>query len=264
MGRSGSMIKTKAEIAQARAAGALAADVLRMIAPHIRPGVSTDHLDRLCHDYIVDVQKAIAANIGYHGYPKTVCASVNHVVCHGIPSDQPLKDGDIVNIDVAVIKDGWFGDTSRMYYVGEPAPLARRLVETTYQAMRAGILQVRPGATLGDVGHAIQSVAQGAGYSVVREYCGHGIGKVYHDDPQVLHFGRPGEGLKLQEGMVFTIEPMVNAGKAATRELADGWTVVTRDHSLSAQWEHMVAVTADGFQVLTEWPDGLGGYPALA
>ena len=257
-------LKTAADIAMSRAAGALAADVLRMIGEHVKPGVTTEQLDKLCHDYIVDVQKAIPANIGYHGFPKTICASVNHVVCHGIPSDKALKKGDILNIDIAVIKDGWFGDTSRMYFVGEPSVLAKRLVDTTYEAMRAGILAVRPGATLGDVGYAIQQVARREGFSIVRDYCGHGIGQIYHDDPQVCHFGRPGEGVRLQEGMVFTIEPMVNVGQPGTRELADGWTVVTRDHSLSAQWEHMVAVTADGFDVLTAWPEGTGSYPALA
>ncbi|HEX7639722.1 MAG TPA: type I methionyl aminopeptidase, partial [Burkholderiaceae bacterium] len=253
----------RAQVARARAAGALAADVLRMLAPHVRPGVTTEELDRLCHEHIVGVQKAIPANVGYRGFPKTVCASVNHVVCHGIPSAQVLAEGDIVNIDVAVIKDGWYGDTSRMYFVGEPSPLARRLVDTTYEAMRAGILQVRPGATLGDVGHAIQEVARREGFSIVRDYCGHGIGQVYHDDPQVTHFGRRGEGVRLQEGMIFTVEPMVNAGGPGTRELADGWTVVTRDQSLSAQWEHMVAVTADGFELLTAWPEGTGAYPPI-
>ncbi len=258
-------IKSRSDLAMARAAGALAADVLRMIAPHVKAGVTTEELDRLCHDHIVDVQDAVPANVGYHGFPKTICASVNHVVCHGIPSaDKKLQKGDIVNIDVAVIKDGWFGDTSRMYYVGEPSKLARRLVDTTYEAMRAGIREVRPGATLGDVGHAIQSVARREGFGIVRDYCGHGIGQIYHDEPQVTHFGNPGEGLRLQEGMVFTIEPMINAGKGGTKELPDGWTVVTRDHSLSAQWEHMIAVTADGFEILTPWPDGLGDYPAIA
>jgi len=258
------LIKSPAEIAMSRAAGALAADVLRMIAPHVQPGVTTEHLDRLCHDYIVQVQGAIPANVGYSGYTKTVCTSVNHVICHGIPRpDEVLKNGDIINIDVAVLKDGWFGDTSRMYFVGEPSAQARRLVRTTYEAMCAGIRAVKPGATLGDIGHAIQTVAHRERFSVVREYCGHGIGQIYHDDPQVLHWGRPGTGQRLEEGMVFTIEPMINAGKAETKELADGWTVVTRDKSLSAQWEHMVAVTATGFDVLTPWPDGLGDYPAI-
>ncbi|WP_028999728.1 type I methionyl aminopeptidase [Azohydromonas australica] len=250
-------------IEMARRAGQLAADVLRMIGAHVKPGVSTDDLDRICHEHIVHVQGAVPANIGYHGYPKTLCTSVNHVVCHGIPSPKVLKAGDIVNIDVAVIKDGWFGDSSRMYFVGEPNPLARRLVRTTYEALRAGILQVRPGATLGDIGHAIQTVAHREHFSVVREYCGHGIGQVYHDEPQVLHYGRRGEGLRLEPGMIFTIEPMINAGKAAVRQLPDGWTVVTKDHSLSAQWEHMVAVTDTGFEILTPWPDGYGDYPPI-
>jgi methionyl aminopeptidase len=257
-------INTPDEIAMSRAAGKLAAAVLDMITPHVKPGVSTEDLDKLCHDYIVNELQAIPANIGYHGFPKTICASVNHVVCHGIPSPSKiLKKGDIVNIDVAVIKDGWFGDTSRMYFAGEPSQQARRLVNTTYEALRAGIMQVRPGATLGDVGHAIQSIAHRDGFSVVREYCGHGIGKIYHDEPQVLHYGKRGEGLRLEEGMIFTIEPMINAGKRGVKELADGWTVVTQDHSLSAQWEHMVAVTANGFEVLTPWPDGTGTYPAI-
>ncbi len=225
-----------------------------MIAPHVRPGVSTNELDKLCHDYIVNVQKATPANIGYHGFPKTLCTSINHVVCHGIPSDKELSDGDILNIDVAVLKDGWFGDTSRMYFVGEPSAEARRLVDTTYEAMCAGIHAVGPGATLGDVGHAIQTVAHREGYSVVRDYCGHGIGMVYHDEPQVRHYGNPGEGMRLKPGMIFTIEPMLNAGKHGVRTLGDGWTVITKDLSLSAQWEHMVLVTRDGFEVLTAWP----------
>ncbi len=258
-------LKSPDEIAMARAAGRLAAEVLAMIGEHVKPGVTTEELDRICHDHIVNVQGVVPANVGYQGYTKTVCTSVNHVVCHGVPSAQKvLKKGDIINIDVAVNKDGWFGDCSRMDFVGEPSPLARRLVDTTYEAMRAGILQVRPGATLGDVGHAIQSVAHRERFSVVREYCGHGIGQIYHDDPQVLHYGQPGQGLRLEAGMVFTIEPMINAGRRETRELPDGWTVVTRDHSLSAQWEHMVAVTEDGFEVLTPWPEGTGRYPAIA
>lgn len=258
-------IRTPEEIAKARESGRLAAKVLQMITPHVQPGVSTDALDKLCHDYIVDELGVTPANIGYHGYPKTLCSSVNEVVCHGIPSPQKiLKNGDIVNLDVALIKDGWFGDTSRMYFVGEPKPAARRLVNITYEALRAGILKVRPGATLGDVGYAIQNVAHRAGFSVVREYGGHGIGDVYHDQPHVNHFGKPGEGLTLQEGMIFTIEPMINAGKRGVKELADGWTVVTQDRSLSAQWEHMVLVTATGFELLTAWPEGWGDYPAIA
>lgn len=257
-------IRSAADLDKLRRAGQLAADVLAMIAPQVVPGVSTERLDQLCHDYIVDVLGATPANLGYQGYSKTILTSVNQVVCHGIPSpDKILKKGDIVNVDVAIIKDGWYGDTSRMMFVGTPSPLARRLVTTTYDALRAGIRQVRPGATLGDVGHAIQTVAQQAHFSVVREYCGHGIGQIYHDEPQVLHYGRPGMGLRLEPGMVFTIEPMLNAGQRDTRQLSDGWTVVTQDRSLSAQWEHMVAVTQDGYEVLTPWPDGLGDYAAI-
>ncbi|WP_066152276.1 type I methionyl aminopeptidase [Hydrogenophaga pseudoflava] len=256
-------IRSADELVMARRAAQLAAEVLDMIGPHVVPGVSTDALDRLCHDHIVNVQGAIPANLGYHGYPKTILTSVNHVVCHGIPApDKILKAGDIVNIDVAVLKDGWFGDTSRMFCVGTPSTLARRLVDTTYEALLAGIRQVRPGATLGDVGHAIQSVAHREHFSVVREYCGHGIGQIYHDEPNVLHYGQRGQGLRLEAGMVFTIEPMLNAGKRETRQLADGWTVVTKDRSLSAQWEHMVAVTEQGFEVLTAWPGGTGAYPS--
>ncbi len=255
MKKSAIPLNTATQIAQSRVAAQLAADVLAMIGEHVKPGVSTDELDRLCNDYIVNVQKAIPANVGYHGFPKTVCASVNHVVCHGIPSPKVLEEGDILNLDIAVIKDGWFGDTSRMYFVGSPSAEAKRLVDVTFEAMWAGIRTVRPGATLGDVGHAIQTVAEREGFSVVREYCGHGIGQVYHDEPQVLHYGRPGVGLALKPGMIFTIEPMLNAGKRQVQTLADGWTVVTRDQSLSAQWEHMVVVTPDGFDVLTAWPD---------
>jgi len=248
-------IKSATDLALMRVAGQLAADVLGMIGPFVQPGVTTEALDRRCHDYIVDVLKATPANIGYRGFPKTICISINDVICHGIPSARVLADGDIVNIDVAVIKDGWYGDTSRMYLVGQPGPLARRLVRTAYEAMCAGILEVRPGATLGDVGHAIESVAHRDGFSVVQEYFGHGIGRKYHESPRVLNFGERGEGLVLEPGMVFTVEPMINAGKRHTRQLADGWTVVTRDRSLSAQWEHMVAVTETGFEVLTPWPD---------
>ena len=245
-------LKTPAEIEQMRVAGRLAAEVLEMIAVHVKPGVSTEELDRICHDHIVNVQGAIPANIGYRGYPKTLCTSVNNVICHGIPGPAKiLKDGDIVNIDVTVIKDGWHGDTSRMYYVGTPSVMARRLVETTFEAMWCGIRAVRPGATLGDVGHAIQQHAEAQRFSVVREYCGHGIGKVYHDEPQVLHYGRPGEGLVLQPGMTFTIEPMINEGARHTKLLPDGWTVVTKDRKLSAQWEHTVVVTETGVEVLT-------------
>ncbi|ELX11157.1 methionine aminopeptidase Map [Janthinobacterium sp. HH01] len=257
--RNANLIKSPEQIVLARVAAQLAADVLTMIAPHVKAGVSTAHLDQLCNDYIVNVQQAIPANVGYGGFPATVCSSVNHVVCHGIPAaDHILKDGDIINIDVAVIKDGWHGDTSRMYYVGEPSKATRKLVETTYSAMWAGIRAVKPRATLGDVGFAIQTIAEKAGYSVVLDYCGHGIGMVYHEEPQVTHYGRPGQGVVLKPGMLFTIEPMINAGKAATRELSDGWTVETRDKSLSAQWEHMVLVTETGFEVLTLAPGETG------
>ncbi len=251
-------IKSPAEIESLRVAGRLGAEVLDMIGPHVRAGISTGELDRLCHDYIVNVQGTVPANLGYGGapgrepFPATICASVNNVICHGIPSeDKVLRDGDIMNIDVTVIKDGWHGDTSRMYTVGEPGVLAKRLIETTHRAMWAGIRSVRSGATLGDVGAAIQRVVEAERFSVVREYCGHGIGRVYHEDPQVLHYGKPGMGVRLQTGMTFTIEPMVNAGRNGTRLWPDGWTVVTRDRSLSAQWEHMVAVTDEGFEVLT-------------
>jgi methionyl aminopeptidase len=256
-------LNSAAEIACSKAAGSLAAEVLAMIAEHVKPGITTERLDQICHDYIVQVQKAIPGNIGYQGYPKTVLTSVNDVVCHGIPSATELKDGDILNIDVAVVKDGWYGDTSRMYVVGQASPEALRLVKTTYEAMCAGIRVVRPGATLGDIGHAIEQVAAREGFSVVRDFCGHGIGKVYHDAPQILHFGRPGQGLKLKAGMIFTIEPMLNAGKWQVKTLADGWTVKTKDQSLSAQWEHMVAVTPTGFEVLSPWPDSADGYQPI-
>jgi methionyl aminopeptidase len=244
-------IKSLAEQEKLRVAGALAADVLDMIGEHVVPGISTDELDRICNNFIVNIQHTIPANVGYRGFPKTVCTSVNHVVCHGIPNDRQLKSGDIINIDVAIIRDGYHGDTSRMYFVGKPPVLAERLTKVCFEAMHNAIDLVRPGAHLGDIGHAIQSHTEAQGYSVVREYCGHGIGREYHEDPQVLHYGTPDTGLELREGMVFTIEPMINAGKRHTRVLPDGWTVVTKDHSLSAQWEHMVLVTADGHEILT-------------
>jgi methionyl aminopeptidase len=248
-------VKTPEQIEKMRLAGRLAAEVLEVVAPHVKPGVTTEDLDRICYEHIVNVQKAVPANVGYKGFPKTICTSVNHVICHGIPSPgKVLRDGDIVNIDVTVIKDGWHGDTSRMYFVGKPDVRAQRLCAVTFEAMMLGIEQVRPGASLGDIGYAIQRHVEGNGFSVVREYCGHGIGTTYHEDPQVLHYGQRGTGLKLQEGMTFTVEPMVNAGKPHTRLLPDGWTVVTKDHSLSAQWEHTVAVTRDGFEILTPWP----------
>lgn len=257
-------IKTEEDIEKLRISGRLAAQVLAMIGEYVRPGVSTEYLDDICHDYIVNTLKVTPANIGYYGYTKTTCISKNEVVCHGIPSEKIiLEDGDIINIDVAIIKDGYFGDTSRMYYVGTIKPESKKLVDTTYMAMLAGIQAVKPGATLGDIGHAIQTVAEKENYSIVREYCGHGIGKTYHEQPNILHYGQPGRGLVLRKGMVFTIEPMVNAGKAKVKELKDGWTVVTADKSLSAQWEHMVAVTDDGFELLTPWPEGTGDYPEI-
>ncbi len=244
-------IKTPEEIEKMRTAGRLAADVLEMIGPHVQPGVTTDELDRICHNFIVDEQQAIPAPLNYRGFPRSICTSVNHQVCHGIPGDKTLKDGDIVNIDVTVIKDGFHGDTSKMFCVGQPSTLAKRLIDVTYESMRIGIAMVRPGVRLGDIGHAIQHYAESHDYSVVREYCGHGIGREFHEDPQVLHYGTPGSGMPLQEGMTFTIEPMVNAGKRQVKLLGDGWTVVTKDRKLSAQWEHTVLVTADGHEVLT-------------
>ena len=246
-------------VAGMRVAGRLAAEVLDYLTPHVVPGVSTNHLDQLAHAYITEVQQAIPAPLNYRGggnipYPKSICTSVNHQVCHGIPNDKLLKKGDIVNIDITVIKDGWHGDHSRMFFAGEPSVLAKRLVEVTREAMWRGIRAVKPGATLGDIGHAIQAYAEGERFSVVREYCGHGIGQVYHEDPQILHYGRPGAGMALEKGMCFTIEPMINAGARHTRLLPDGWTVVTKDRSLSAQWEHTVTVTDDGVEVLTRIP----------
>jgi methionyl aminopeptidase len=234
-----------------REAGRLAAEVLEMIEAHVVPGVTTGELDRICHDYIVNVQNAIPAPLNYNGFPKSICTSVNHVVCHGIPGERVLKKGDIVNIDITVIKDGWHGDTSRMFYVGEPTVIGRRVSEVSHEAMRRGIEMVRPGVRLGDIGHVMQSYVEAANCSVVREYCGHGIGKVFHEDPQVLHYGKPGTGLLLEPGMCFTIEPMINAGQRHTRLLADGWTAVTKDHSPSAQWEHTILVTGDGYDILT-------------
>ena len=244
-------IRTPAEQEAMRLAGRLTAEVLDMIGPHVVAGASTDDLDRLCHDWIVDRQKAVPAPLGYRGYPKSICTSVNHVVCHGIPGDKRLKQGDIVNVDVTVIKDGFHGDSSRMFCVGKVPPHVQRLVDVTYQALWRGIRVVRPGARLGDIGAAIQSFVEGNHYSVVREYCGHGIGRGFHEDPQVLHYGTAGTGMALEAGMTFTIEPMVNAGRREVRLLPDGWTVVTRDHSLSAQWEHTVLVTDAGCEVLT-------------
>jgi methionyl aminopeptidase len=249
-------IKTADEISAMRVAGRLASEVLDFIASHVRPGITTEALDRLCHDYMVNEQGTIPAPLnyappGYKPYPKSICTSVNHQVCHGIPGPKVLKQGDIVNLDITVIKDGFHGDTSRMFCVGEPSIAARRLCEVTFDSMWLGIAQVRPGATLGDIGHAIQRHAESMGFSIVREFCGHGIGRRFHEDPQVLHYGKPGTGLRLEPGMIFTIEPMVNAGRREVKELGDGWTIVTRDHSLSAQWEHTVLVTETGYEVLT-------------
>lgn len=263
-------LKTPDQIEQMRVAGRLAAEVLTMIAPHVVPGVSTAELDRICHDYIVNHQQAIPANVGYGGgggrmpFPATVCTSVNNVICHGIPSpSKVLKDGDIVNIDVTVIKHGWHGDTSRMYLVGQPSVLARRLVEVTREAMWLGIRSVRPGATLRDIGRAIQKHVESHRFSVVREYCGHGIGQIYHEEPQVLHYdAAEAASVVLKPGMTFTVEPMVNAGARHVKLLPDRWTVVTKDHSLSAQWEHTVLVTDTGFEVLTL--DPAYAEPALA
>jgi methionyl aminopeptidase len=249
-------IKTELEIQKMRIAGKLASEVLDYITPYIEPGVTTGRLDQLCHDYMVNVQKTIPAPLnyapaGHTPYPKSICTSVNHQICHGVPSEKVLKNGDIVNLDITVIKDSYHGDTSRMFYVGEPSIQARRLCEITYDCMWLGIDRVKPGNTLGDIGYIIQAYAEKNGFSVVREFCGHGIGKVFHEDPQVLHYGRPGAGLKLQPGMTFTIEPMINAGKRDIKQLGDGWTIVTKDHSLSAQWEHTILVTETGYEVMT-------------
>ncbi|MBU4609868.1 type I methionyl aminopeptidase [Achromobacter sp. GG226] len=260
------IVTDQTDLDRMRAACQAAAAVLDHVAPHIKPGVSTAEIDRICHEHM-QALGVTSATIGYAPpghppFPGHVCTSVNHQVCHGMPGDKILKNGDVVNVDVTVIKDGWFGDTSRMFAVGESSILARRLTDITYECMWLGIAQVRPGATLGDIGSAIQRHAEKAGFSVVREFCGHGIGQKFHEDPQVLHYGKPGTGVKLVEGMIFTIEPMINAGRREIRQLADGWTVVTRDHSLSAQWEHTVRVTADGYEVLTVSP-GMPAAPAL-
>jgi len=248
-------IKSAEEIEKMRIAGKLAADVLEMIEPHVVPGITTNELDRICHDFIVNTQNAIPAPLNYKGFPKSICTSVNHTVCHGIPNDKKLKNGDIINIDITVIKDGYHGDTSKMFAVGKIPKFASRLIEITQQALYLGIKQVKPGARLGDIGHAIQELAHTSRYSVVREFCGHGIGKNFHEDPQVLHYGQSGTGLKLKAGMIFTIEPMLNQGKRQIKILPDGWTVHTKDRSLSAQWEHTILVTKTGHEVLTARPD---------
>jgi methionyl aminopeptidase len=252
----GIIVKTAEEIDQMRIAGRLAGEVLDYVAPFVKPGVTTQELDRLCHDYMVNVQGCIPAPLnyappGYPPYPKSICASVNHQVCHGVPNDRPLKKGDIVNLDITTIKDGWHGDTSRMFMVGDVSILARRLCQVTLECLWIGIQQVKPGAHLGDIGAAIQRHAEKNGFSVVREFCGHGIGRSFHEEPQVLHYGKAGTGPVLQPGMIFTIEPMINAGKAAISELSDGWTIVTKDRSLSAQWEHTILVAEAGYEVLT-------------
>ena len=244
-------IKTPDDIAKMRIAGRLAAEVLEMIEEHVKVGVTTDELNTICHDHIVNVQKAIPAPLNYNGFPKSICTSINHVVCHGIPNDKPLKDGDIINIDITVIKDGYFGDTSKMFLVGNTPEWANRLCQVTQECLYKGIEIVRPGTRLGDIGAVIQQHAESNGYSVVREYCGHGIGTVFHEEPQILHYGKAGTGLELKEGMTFTIEPMINLGKKETRLLGDGWTAITKDRKLTAQWEHTLVVTADCYEIFT-------------
>jgi methionyl aminopeptidase len=248
-------IKTPDEIEKMRIAGKLASEVLLMIEPHVKIGVTTDELDQICHDYIINNQKAIPAPLNYKGFPRSICTSVNHVVCHGIPGDKKLKNGDILNIDITVIKDGYHGDTSKMFFIGEPSIRANRLVDITYQCMSLGIKMIKPGVQLGDIGHAIQKHAEANNYSVVREYCGHGIGRVFHEEPQVLHYGQKGTGMALEQGMTFTVEPMINLGKRHVKLLPDEWTVVTKDRALSAQWEHTILVTEDGYEVLTLRPE---------
>lgn len=246
------IIKNDEDIAKMRIVGRLAAEVLEMIGPYIKVGVSTNELNQICHDYIVNNQKATPAPLNYNGFPKSICTSVNHVVCHGIPSEKKLKDGDIINVDVTVLKDGYHGDTSKMFIVGKSSIISERLIRVTQECLYKGIELVKPGIHLGDIGAAIQQHAEKNHYSVVREYCGHGIGKIFHEAPNVLHYGKPGTREILQAGMIFTIEPMINAGKKEVKLLPDGWTVVTKDHSLSAQWEHTILVTDNGYEVLTK------------
>lgn len=249
-------IHNEQDFTKMRAAGKLAAEILDFIGDFVKAGVTTDELNKLCHDKIVE-NGAIPAPLNYKGFPKSICTSINHVVCHGIPNEKPLKDGDIVNIDVTVILEGWHGDTSRMFYVGEPSIKAKRLVQVTYEAMMLGIAQVKPGAHLGDIGFAIQNYVEKLGFSVVRDYCGHGIGKIFHAEPNVVHYGKKGDGIVLKEGMFFTVEPMINAGKYETiLSKHDGWTVTTRDKSLSAQFEHTIGVTKDGCEIFTASPIG--------
>lgn len=249
------IIKTQEEIEKMRVAGKLAAQTLEMIAPFVKEGVTTNELNDICHDYIVNELQAIPAPLNYRGFPKSICTSLNHVICHGIPNDKKLKKGDIMNIDVTVIKDGYYGDTSKMFEIGETSIQASRLTRVARECLLIGIEQVKPGNTLGDIGHAIQKYAEKQKFSVVREYCGHGIGNVFHEEPQVLHYGQPHTGLVLEAGMTFTIEPMINAGKRHSRVLNDGWTVITKDRSLSAQWEHTLLVTPTGVEILTKRSD---------
>lgn len=249
------IVKTKEDIEKMRVAGRLAAEVLEMIEPYIKDGITTEELDKICHDFIVNVQNAIPAPLNYHGFPKSICTSVNHQVCHGIPGPRKLKDGDIINVDITVKKDGYHGDTSKMFCVGKASVLADRLIKVTQECMYLGIQTVKPGAYFGDIGAAIQNHAEKNRFTVVREYCGHGIGKIFHEPPNVLHYGKNGTGAVMQTGMIFTIEPMINAGKREVKLLPDGWTVVTKDHSLSAQWEHTILVTETGFEILTRRPE---------
>ncbi|MHA1598865.1 MAG: type I methionyl aminopeptidase [Alphaproteobacteria bacterium] len=253
-------IHTAADFDGMRAAGRMAAETLDYITPHIVPGITTDMINTLVHDYTIE-HGGIPAPLGYRGFPKSVCTSINHVVCHGIPGDKKLADGDVINIDVTTILNGWFGDTSRMFYIGDVSVKAKKLIDVTYQALWKGIEVVRPGATTGDIGHAIQKFAESHRYSIVRDFCGHGLGRVFHDAPNIMHFGQPGDGSVLREGMFFTIEPMVNAGRHDVKMLSDGWTAVTKDRSLSAQFEHSIAVTADGYEVFTRSPAGLDQPP---
>ena len=244
-------IKSTDEIAIMKRVGQMTSQVLDMVENHVNQGVTTEHINQVCHDFIVNTLEAIPAPLNYHGFPKSICTSVNHVVCHGIPGPKLLKNGDIVNIDITIIKEGFHGDASRMFTVGKPSVLANRLINISYECLQKGIELVRPGVTLGDIGATIQAHAESNGFSIVREYCGHGIGRGFHEEPQILHYGKPNTGLKLEAGMTFTIEPMLNVGRPETRILADGWTVVTKDHSLSAQWEHTLAVTDYGVEILT-------------
>lgn len=244
-------IKTNAEIEKMRIAGMLAAEVLEFIEPYIVPNVTSNEINQLCHDYMVNIQDTIPAPLNYRGFPKSICTSVNYTICHGIPNNKKLKKGDIINVDITIIKDGYHGDTSKMFYVGEVAPHAQRLCNITQECLMLAIEQVKPGCTLGDIGYTIQKHAESNRYSVVREFCGHGIGKTFHEDPQVLHYGKPNSGVVLKENMIFTIEPMINIGKRHVKVLKDGWTAITKDRSLSAQWEHTILVTSTGYEILT-------------